>query len=377
MVGRVVFEVVYSPVNAFRKIIEKPDFKGVIFVLLLVISSTMVFQFVYNSKQLYENRIPEDDNWTESLTNSYSWDSNGLLTLDDSDYKAGNSDGNHSVTSSIPDATNIWIKITDIGPLNCSETAYNELFFWINWVNDAETFPSSGSLKLFSDSEDSYFESDITDLLSSSGEWINSTRKVGLDQGWSLNNSPDWQNVTGIEFKLVWLDSANLTMKIDGLFFRNYVSPIEAVGFTGAILSLFVSVAFSVAMNWILWAGIVFIISKLFGEELGKWNVFFIIIGHAFIVTAIYTLVSALAFSSLPVLSLPLDADIQIANFNELWLPNLAYQVGTLLLWVGEVWIAALSAVAIRLMKNTTWGKASTIAVVAFGVRLILRLFIG
>ncbi len=377
MVGRVVFEVVYSPVNAFRKIIEKPDFKGVIFVLLLVISSTMVFQFVYNSKQLYENRIPEDDNWTESLTNSYSWDSNGLLTLDDSDYKAGNSDGNHSVTSSIPDATNIWIKITDIGPLNCSETAYKELFFWINWVDDAETFPSSGSLKLFSDSEDSYFESDITDLLSSSGEWINSTRKVGLDQGWSLNNSPDWQNVTGIEFKLVWLDSANLTMKIDGLFFRNYVSPIEAVGFTGAILSLFVSVAFSVAMNWILWAGIVFIISKLFGEELGKWNVFFIIIGHAFIVTAIYTLVSALAFSSLPVLSLPLDADIQIANFNELWLPNLAYQVGTLLLWVGEVWIAALSAVAIRLMKNTTWGKASTIAVVAFGVRLILRLFIG
>ena len=374
LVGREVFEVLYSPVKAFRKIIEKPDLKGVLLVLLLAIASTVVFQFIYNSKQLYENRAPEDDDWTELLTNSHSWVSNELPSLDDTDYQMGNS----SVTFSVLNATSIWLKITDLDSINCSEEkGYSELFFWIKWINEAETFPSSGTLKLFSGSEDSYFESDITDLLTSSGEWTNTTLKVGSDQDWSPSDSPDWQNITGIEFRLVWLDSANLTMKVDGLFFRNFVSPIEAIGFSGAMLSLFVSVAFSVAMNWILWAGIVVIVSKLFGEELGKWNVVFIIIGHAFIVTAVYTLVSALAFSSIPVLSLPLDSDLQIAVFNELWLPNLAYQVGTLILWVGEVWIAALSAVVIRLMKNTTWGKAATIAAVAFGIRFILRLFIG
>ena len=378
MVGREVFEVLYSPVKAFRKIIEKPDLKGVLLVLLLVIASTVVFQLVYNSKQLYENRAPEDDDWTELLTNSHSWVSNGLPSLDGADYQMGNSDGNHSVTSSVVNETSIWLKITDFDSINCSgEKGYNELFFWIKWVNEAETFPSSGTLRLFSGSEDSYFESTITEFSSSSGEWTNATLKVGSDQAWSLNNSPDWRNITGIEFRLVWLDSANLTMKVDGLFFRNFVSPIEAIGFSGAMLSLFVSVAVSVAMNWILWAGIVVIVSKLFGEELGKWNVFFVIIGHAFIVTAVYTLVSALAFSSLPVVSLPLDYDLQIAVFNELWLPNLAYQVGTLILWVGEVWIAALSAVVIRLMKNTTWGRAATIAAVAFAVRFLLRLFIG
>lgn len=378
LVGREVLEVLYSPVKAFRKIIEKPDLKGVILVLLLAIASTLVFQFIYNSKQLYENRLPEDDDWAEALTNSHSWVSNGLPSIDDTDYKMGNSDGNHSVTSSVLNETSIWLKITDFDSVNCSEEkGYTELFFWINWINEAETFPSSGTLKLFSSSEDSYFESDITDLLSSSGEWTNTTLKVGSDQAWSPSNSPDWRNITGIEFNLVWLDPANLTMKVDGLFFRNFVSPIEAIGFSGAMLSLFVSVAFSVAMNWILWAGIVVIVAKLFGEELGRWNVFFIIIGHAFIVTAVYTLASALAFSSLPILSLPLDYDLQIAVFNEAWLPNLAYQVGTLMLWVGEVWIAALSAVVIRLMKNTTWGKAATIAAVAFGIRFILRLFIG
>jgi len=373
LVGREVFEVLYSPVKAFRKIIEKPDLKGVLLVLLLVISSTVVFQFVYNSKQLYENRAPKNDDWTESLTNSHSWVSNGSLLLDDADYQMGNS----SVTSSAPNSTSIWLKITDFDSINCSgEKGYNELFFWINWTNEAETFPSSGTLKLFSGSEDSYFQSDITDL-SSSGEWTNITLKVGADQGWSSTNSSDWQKITGIEFNLVWLDSANLTMKVDGLFFRNYVSPIETLGFSMAMLYLFVSAAFSVAMNWILWAGIVVIVSKIFGEDLGKWNVFFIIIGHAFIVTAVYTLVSALAFSSLPVVSLPLDYDLQIAVFNAIWLPNLAYQVGTLILWAGEVWIAALSAVVVRLMRNTTWGKAATIAAVAFGIRFILRLFIG
>jgi hypothetical protein len=378
LVGRELIEVLYSPVKAFQKIIEKPDIKAVILVLLLAIASTVAFQFVYNSKQLYENRAPEDDGWTEALANSHSWVSNGLPSLDGADYQMGNSDGNHSISSSVLNETSIWLKITDFDSINCSgEKGYNELFFWIKWVNEAGTVPSSGTLRLFSGSEDSYFESTITEYSSSTGEWTNATLKVGSSQAWSSSNSPDWQNITGIEFRLFWLDAENLTMKVDGLFFKNFVSPIEALGFTEAMVSLFVSVAFSVAMNWILWAGIVFIVAKLFGEELGKWNVFFTIIGHAFIVTTVYTLVSALAFSSLPVVSLPLDVDLQIAVFNEMWLPNIAYQVGTLVLWVGEVWIASLSAVIIKLMRNTTWGRAATIAAVAFGIRFVLRLFIG
>lgn len=378
LVGREVIEVLYSPVKAFQKIIEKPDWKGVTLVLVLAIASTVAFQFVYNSKQLYENRAPEDDGWTEALANSHSWFSNGLPSLDGADYQIGNLDGNHSVVSSVLNETSIWLKVTDFESINCSgEKGYNELFFWVKWIQEEGLAPSSGTLRLFSGSETSYFESTITEFSSSSGEWTNATLKVGSNQAWSSSNSPDWQNITGIEFRLVWLDAANLTMKVDGVFFRNFVSPIEALGFTEAMVSLFVSVAFSVAMNWILWAGIVFIVAKLFGEELGKWNGFFIIIGHAFIVIAVCTLVSALAFSSLPVLSVPLDAELQISAFNELWLPNLAYQAGTLILWVGEVWIAALSAVIIKLMRNTTWGRAATIATVAFVVRFLLRLFIG
>jgi hypothetical protein len=378
LVGQEVLEVLYSPVKAFKKIIKEPDLKGIFLVLLLVIASTVVFQFVYSSKQLYETRIPEKDYWTESLTNSHSWITNGLSSLDDEDYKIGNSDGNQSVVSSISNSESIWIKITDIDSINCSkEEGYTELFFWIKWINEGENFPSLGTLKLFSGGEDSYFESEITSLLSSNGEWTNITLKVGSNQDWSSRNSPDWQNIVGIEFNIVWSDSSNLTMKVDGLYFRNFVSPIESLGFNDAMISLFVSVVFSVAMNWILWAGIVILVSKLFGEELGQWNVFFIIIGYTFIVTAFYTMLSTLSFSYLPVLNLPLESELQIVVFNELWLSNLAYQLGTLILWIGEIWIAALGAVIIRLMKKTTWGKAALIAAVAFGLRFVLRLFIG
>jgi len=373
LVGREVIEVLYSPVKALKKIIEKPDLTGVLLVLLLVIASTLVFQFVYNSKQLYENREPTNDAWTESLADSHSWTSNGLPSVDSADYHMGNS----SVASSILNETSVWLKVTDFESINCSgEKGYNELFFWLNWTSEAETLPSSGSLRLFSGSEDSYFESDITDL-SSSGEWTNTTLTVGSNQGWTSTGSPDWQSITGIEFNLVWSDAADLTMKVDGLFFRNYLSPIEILGFEAAMLYLFVSTAFSVAMNWILWSGVVFIVSKLFGEDLGKWNLLFIIIGHVFIVTVVSTLGTALAFSSLPAVSLPLDANLQTAVLNEFWLPNLAYMVGTVVMWAGEVWIAGLSAVVIRLMRQTTWGKAAVIAAVAFAVRFILRLFIG
>ena len=378
MVGREILEVLYSPVNAFRKIIEKPDFKGVLLVLVLVISSMIISQYIVTSKLLLENRTPENDDWTESLTNQHNWVSNGALSIDDTDYQMGNTDGNHSITSSVLTETSIWLKITDIGSINCSETGYNELFFWINWTHEEGLLPSSGTLKLFSGSEDSYFEYDkITDLLASSGDWANATLNVGSGQGWSSNNSPDWQSITGIEFKLVWSSSADLTMKIDGLFFIKYVSLIEAAGTSGVLVLALINLALPLAIDWILWSGILFIVAKLFHEDLGRWNVFFVIIGYSFIATVVYTLVNAVSLSTLPLLNVPLDADALIALLDVSWRPLLAYQLSLYIPVIGEVWIAALGAVVVRLMKEMTWSKAATIAAVAFAIRFLLRLFLG
>ena len=378
MVVREVFEVLYSPVNAFRKIIEKPDFKGVLLVLLIVASSMMISQYVLSSKLFLENRLPENDDWTESLTTQHNWVSNGSPSLDDTDYQMGNTDGNHSITSSVLTQTSIWLKIIDVGSINCSEEAgYTELFFWIKWSHEAELSPSSGTLKLFSGSEDSYFESDITNLLVSSGEWTNTTLKVGPDQGWSSNDSPDWQNITGLEFRLDWSSSAKLTMKIDGLFFRKFSSPIITGEFGVILPSILLQVVLNFVMNWILWAGILILVAKLFNEDLGRWNVLFVIIGYSFIATVVYTLISVVPLSTLPLLNVPLDASALNALLDASWRPLLAYQLWLYIPVIGEVWIAALGAVAIRIMKEITWSKAATISAVAFAIRFLLRLFLG
>jgi len=368
---REVFEVLYSPVKAFKKIVEKPDFKGVLLILVLVIFSIVVVQYVAASKFFLETRAPDDENWTESMT---FWASNGNLSLDDVDFKVGN----YSVKSFASNGTSIWMNITDVGPFDCLEdTGYKELFFWINWTHSNGIFPSSGAtLRLFSGSESSYFELDLTSLIASSGEWNNATVPLGPEsQGWDSTDS-DWKNITGLEFRLAWLASTNLTMKIDGLYFRKYVSPLETGAVSGAIIPILMSAAVTFSMNWILWAGILLMIAKVFREEVGRWTVFFVIIGHVFIATVVYTIATAVSLSTLPVLNLPLADDINVL-IHEMWYPYLAYQVWLYLPLVGEVWIAVLCATAIRLLRGITWGRATSISIVAFILRFILRFFFG
>ncbi len=399
MVVREVFEVLYSPVKAFKKIIEKPDFKGVLLILVLFMSFTVVDQYVVASKLLLRTATPDEDDWTESTA---LWTSNGSLTLDETDYKMGNTAGNHSVKSLVLNGTSIWMKITDIGPLDCSEdTSYVELFFWIKWIHENGAFPgSSATLRLFSVSESSYFERSLTEFIStSSDEWSNTTLKIGPDQGWNSFDSPDWQSVTGLEFRLVWPAPANLTMKIDDLHFRKYVSMLETDTFSGSIIGILMSAAVSFSMNWILWAGILLMVAKVFREEVGPWTVFFVIIGYVFMVTVVYTIVSTALFSNLPALNIPSKAwppttqeeiNATSALIEERWNPTWTYQLYTMLHPVftisnipfylpllREVWTVALCMIVIRLLRGITWGKAASISVVAFIIRLILRFFFG
>jgi len=388
---REVFKVLYSPVEAFKKIVEKPDFKGVLLILVLVMFSVVVEHYVFASKFFLETRTPDDENWTESMA---IWGSNGNLSLNDANYKVGN----YSVKSFVSNGTSIWMNITDTGPFDCLEdTGYKELFFWIKWIHENGTFPSfNATLRLFS-SGSSYFESDLTDLISSSNdEWSNATinnatLKIGPDQGWSPINSPDWTKVTGLEFRLAWLTSANLTMKIDDLHFRKYASFLETDAFSGAIIiDILMTAAVAFSMNWILWSLILFMIAKVFREEVGPWTMFFVIIGHTFSIAVVYALVSAALFSVLPALNLPLDVNAAYALMRERWYSHWAFQLWYYLLpfvyyifyaspflfFLG-IWTMALCTIAIRSLREVTWRRAASISMVAFIIRFILRFFLG
>ncbi|MFA5365084.1 MAG: hypothetical protein WC325_07900 [Candidatus Bathyarchaeia archaeon] len=355
MVVREVLGVIYSPVKTFKKIVEKPNFKGVFLVLVLVMSAMILVQFVAASKINVETRTPESDDWTEVLVSTHAWTSNGVLSLDSIDYQMGNTNGNHSVASLAQNQTGIWMKLMDIGSVDCSgETGYNQLFFWVNWTN----------------------EYNIADLLASNSEWGNVTLSVGSNQGWTANNSPDWAEITGLEFSLEWSAPTNLTLKLDGVHFSKFVPFLDVAGVGGVIQLAFVNLALPFAIDWIVWSGILLIVAKMFTEELGPWNNFFTIVGYSYIVTFIYTLLNMVAIASLPVINLPIDTTLATAAINQTWVPVIWYQISNYLPIIERVWLAGLAAIIIKTMKDIPMGKVLTIVAISFGLRYLLSMFL-
>ncbi|MDG6222924.1 MAG: hypothetical protein QCH99_06665 [Candidatus Bathyarchaeota archaeon] len=376
MVGQEILEVLYSPVKAFKKIIEKPDFKAIILILILSVAATFVAQYVLASKLSIESRLPQNDDWTESLTNQHLWVSNGVLSLDDGDYKLGNEDGNHSLVCSVNDASQIHMTLTGLNSDVSEQTQYREFFFWIKWTNENNLSPTSATIKLLSGSETSYFESDITDLLAEDGIWTNITLTISSSLEWTSNNAPDWGKITGIDITLDWESSANSTIKIDGLFFREFVTPTETEDFAALAPSIILQLVLDFAMNWILWAGIVILVAKLFNEELGQWSKSFVVLGYSFIATVVYTSIQVLPLSVLPMLTVPLELNALNVAIASTWSPLFAYQLWVYIPIIGQIWIAGLSAVAIRVMNDIPWNRAAIIASVAFGLRLVLNLYL-
>ena len=356
-----VFEVLYSPVKAFEKIVKNPTVQGPLLVLALTLLATTVLQTVAASKYSFLTATPENDNWTESTS---LWNSNGELSVDDTEGVVGN----YGVKSSVTNNTHIWMNITGIGQFNCSgETGYKVLSFRIKWIHQNETFPTSNStVRLFSDNQNGYFELDLLNLIDLSDTWANVTVEIGSDNpNWTSPISSNWETITELEFRLAWFDAANLTMEIDDLRFGKYVSLLTEVASTVIIVSS-LNAAVSFFFNWATYGVLLLMFIVLFHKKTGSVTKFFVVIGHSFIVTAVYILVIALLFLTLP------HVQVTAEIFEEQWVSNWVYQLGIFLDFMFEAWLAVLFAIAIHFFSQLTWRKAAVISTIASILGLIV-----
>jgi len=382
---REIFRVLYSPLEAFKEIVKKPDVKGPMLILLITVLVTAGAQYISASKTFFENPTPEADSWTESTS---LWISNGVL-LNDTDRIVGN----YSVKSFSSNDTCIWMEFTEIGPFDCSgDSGYRGLSFRIKWIHQNEKSPSSNAtLQLFSYEENRYFRCDLSNnITSSSNEWTNLTANVGPGQGWVSVNSPDWKNITGLEFRLAWLpsDAANLTMKVDDLYFGEYVSPLASGFFTGWLVSSLMGSATDFIVRWILYAGLLLLTIKIFGGETGSWSALFNVVGYVFAVTMVYIAIDALIINMLPSLSFPLKAWSPVAGEEELglalwnqiiqdnWGTTLVYNLRYYLPFTVHAWTAALGTIALHFAREFTWKKAAAISVMAYIMLILLKALI-
>ena len=358
-----VVKTLYSPIKAFEEIVKKPDVKGPLLVLVLILVLTTGLQYASASKIFDEEPMTNRDEWTESTAWISRWASNGEETPRDADKVVGN----YSVASSVTNNTYIWMRLTGIGPINCSEDeTYERLSFRIKWIRENGIFPNSEvALQLLSNNDNQRFKLDFSDKISnSSGKWSNVTVDIGpKSQGWESIGSPRWENITGVEFVLAWSVPANLTMKIDDLYFAKFV-PLAKYFFAGWFSSLMMS-ALGYFINWGVYGGILILVIKLFGEKVGSWKALFVVVGYLFSVRIVYLLVTVALIPTLP--------ETRLENLIQIWYSTLQYQTILYFGLVTDVWMAALCTIAVRLFYTFTWKKAIGITVLASVINFTLR----
>jgi hypothetical protein len=177
-------------------------------------------------------------------------------------------------------------------------------------------------------------------------------------------------------------------MKIDDLYMGKYVSPLESDILNIMLINALTGSATDFIVRWILYAGLLLLMIKIFGGETGLWRVLFNAVGYAFVVTMVYIAVDALLISTLPPLSFPLRAWSPVAGeegigftlWNQIiqdnWGTTLAYNLRYYLPYVIHAWTVALGTITIHFTHELTWKKAVPISTMAYLLLIFLKALI-
>ena len=378
-----IIKVIYSPFKAFREIIQNPKYIGPIMVMILFIAAYTGYSYVATSKLYDEQTLPiasKGDEWTE---NGALWTSNASFVTESDDCLSGGWYGNKSIEFSIVNDAQIWMQLNPAEPVNCSgPEGYKEMSFRIKMIYPNTTEPDNARLYLFSGQVE-YFHYDLTEQFVSFNEnvWNNLTVTIGPESEWLEKSvNADWSNVTSLGFKFLWSKDADLTVRIDGLFFRGVFKPIiENVAMYAFNFSVGAFMQFTI--KWVILSGLLYIMIKAFGAKTA-WRPLLILVGFALITMFIQAAINAVAFSTLPRIYRPfelfggVEGEFEIAYNNfleEIWLVDQIYryvQIAVL------VWTVALCGIATRELAEFSWTKSFLVAIVAYFVSMMAESFI-
>jgi hypothetical protein len=377
---KTIFKAIYAPHKAFKEIIQNPKYIGPILIMILFIIANVGFVYAAITKTYVEQTLPTAsklDEWTE---NSTLWTPTPTVNYDD--YINGTYYGNKSMEFSSVNSMQISMQLNDIGPINCSgQDGYKSMSIRMKWISPDDE-PNNVILYLFSISQSDYFYYDLTENFTSAynNVWNNLTIPLESEE-WS-NSGADarWDNINGLKFEFTWLNNSDMTILIDGLFFRGVFESL-AENASSYMLNFSLSAFMQFTIKWVLLSGILYIMSKAFGAKT-VWKPLLVLVGFALITLFVQTIINAATYATSPTLYYPLEliggvrgeSDIAYDKIlEETWLVSQVTSYVQIAVWV---WTIALCAVALRLLVEFSWAKSFLVSTVAYFVGMLVESFI-
>jgi hypothetical protein len=390
-----ILKVLYAPHKIFKEIIQNPKYWGPLLVFILIIGAQTGFSFAQSQKLYYEQTYPTSDQLGLWTTNTTLWTCPGVtVTNNYIDYLNSTTYGNGTVPSSLQfaatDSNNVSLSLLNISSVDCSNSGFQNLSMRIKQV-DPLGAPSQVTVTLYSLSDSNFFQTDLSNsFLNASliGLWNNLTIPVGANASiWKISGNPQWTNITGLNLEFVFSLSSNITLRMEGLFFRGeYKTATEVLGSGTYITDLLTQSVFQFVLQWLVYSALYYVIIRGL-KGTAKWKPLFVAIGFVLITMVIQAVISIPAISILPQVNFPVGLQIQLpgetdALYNIFLAQTQQYSlIVTLIGYIIDAWIIGLGTFVVRaLQPEFSYRKcllASAAAVIASIVLIGILNYIG
>jgi hypothetical protein len=379
-----ILKVIYAPHKAFKSIIQNPKYTGPILIVILFIAASMGSTYVLISKTYLEKTMPDWkllDQWTE---NSTLWTSNLSTQITESnDSLSGVYYGNRSIAFSLSDNTEVWAELKDIGPVNCSERqGYSNVSFRMKWTSP-QTKPANASIQLFSAGSSEYFYDNLTEVISnfSDNVWNNVTLQLASSDWSSSSTAANWDNITGLKLDFTWTNSSNITLLVDGLFFRGVFESLLESTATSDLITYAFSWFTQILLVWVILTGLVYLMIRGFRGSV-IWKPILIVIGFVMVTMVVQSFVNMAAYLGSPTVHYPLELIGGVAGesnvaynaiLEQTWL---TYQIMSYTRIAVYLWTMALCSLAAHILTGFNWTKSLLIGTVAYLITLLAASFL-
>lgn len=380
-----ILKVLYAPHKVFKQIVQNPKYLGAIIVFILFVAVQTGFYYSLYSKTYYEQTSPSSSQlgtWTGNAT-LWTASSGAVISTNYLDMINSSLYGNGSLQFALTNSNGLSMELASFNSVNCNPTSFQNLSMRIKIV-DPQSAPSTVTLYLYSLSSANYYKYDLTSAFSAStvGVWNNLTVPVGSGN-YQSSGSPTWGNITGLKLDFAFPTNSDVTLRLEGLFFRGiFESPIKT-DTTGFIIYVLQLVVTQFLFEWLLFTGLLYVIIKGLKGAI-TWKPLFVAVGFALMVTVVQTLVNIAATAALPSLYYPIEFLAAVPGETAIVSNAIAaaaanYSLITSVIQLATyVWIAGLGTMIVRaILPEFSWTKSLLASAASLIVTIVLLSLLG